>query len=188
MLRDDSREITYDKFIEMVEKDQIKEVILQSGTLTIVPKKQVSFYKETEYYTTQMEDETALTKRLEGTGIVFSIKPPDAVGEFVSMIVSVLLPTLLLFVMLMFLMRRMSKGGGGVMGVGALRRRIVTHREHYSAKALCNNRYKASRHCECADLPIFRKIARKNEQSGFSSLCGKFNEHITPRHAVKGKI
>ena len=129
MLRDDSREITYDKFIEMVEKDQIKEVILQSGTLTIVPKKQVSFYKETEYYTTQMEDETALTKRLEGTGIVFSIKPPDAVGEFVSMIVSVLLPTLLLFVMLMFLMRRMSKGGGGVMGVGKSRAKAYIQAE-----------------------------------------------------------
>lgn len=121
MLKDNSSEITYDKFIEMVEKDQVKEVILQSGTLTIVPKKKVSFYQEIEYYTVQMEDETALTKRLEGTGIIFSIKPPDAVGEFVSTLVSVLLPTILLFVMLMFVMRRMSKGGGGVMGVGKSR-------------------------------------------------------------------
>ena len=32
MLKDGSSEITYDKFIEMVEKDQIKEVILEVGS------------------------------------------------------------------------------------------------------------------------------------------------------------
>ena len=35
-------EITYDKFIEMVDKDQIKEVTLQSGILTVEPKLQGS--------------------------------------------------------------------------------------------------------------------------------------------------
>ena len=32
MLQDHSSEITYDKFIDMVEKDQVKEVTLQSDT------------------------------------------------------------------------------------------------------------------------------------------------------------
>lgn len=128
MLKDNSSEITYDKFIDMVEKDQIKEVTLQSGTLTIVPKTQLSPYQELKYYTNQMEDEAALTKRLEGKDIIFSAEPPDAMGEFLSMMLSVLLPTVLLFAMLMFFMRRMNKGGG-VMGVGKSRAKAYIQKE-----------------------------------------------------------
>ena len=128
MLQDHSSEITYDKFIDMVEKDQVKEVTLQSDTLTIVPKKQTSPYSEITYYTNQVEDETALTKRLEGTGIIFKSEPPDAFGEFMSMMLSVLLPTLLLFVLLMFFIRRMNKGGG-MMGVGKSRAKAYVQKE-----------------------------------------------------------
>lgn len=128
MLKDNSSEITYDKFIDMVEKDQIKEVTLQSGTLTIVPRVQLSPYQELKYYTNQMEDEAALTKRLEGKDIIFSSEPPDAMGEFLSMMLSVLLPTVLLFAMLMFFMRRMNKGGG-VMGVGKSRAKAYIQKE-----------------------------------------------------------
>ncbi len=129
MLQDNSSEITYDKFISMVEKDEIKSVTLQSDTLTIVPKKQLNPYQEISYYTNLTEDETALTKRLEGTGIIFKSEPPDAFGEFVSMMLSVLLPSVLLFVLLMFFMRRMSKGGGGMMGVGKSRAKAYVQKE-----------------------------------------------------------
>ena len=117
MLKDNSSEISYDKFIDMVDKDQVKEVTIQSSTLTIVPKKQNSKYEDMSYYTTKTEDSTALTKRLEGKGIKFETDPPDVFGEFVAMILSVVLPTLLLFGLLMFSMRRMNKGGG-IMGMG----------------------------------------------------------------------
>lgn len=128
MLKDNSSEITYDKFIDMVEKDQIKEVTLQSGTLTIVPKQQVSSFGEQTYYTNQMETEDALTKRLEGTDIIFQSEPPDAMGELLSMLLSILLPTVVLFGMLMFFMRRMNKGGG-VMGVGKSRAKAYIQKE-----------------------------------------------------------
>lgn len=117
MLKDNSSEISYDKFIDMVDKDQVKEVTIQSNTLTIVPKKQNSKYEDMSYYTTKTEDSTALTKRLEGKGIKFETDPPDVFGEFIAMILSVVLPTLLLFGLLMFSMRRMNKGGG-IMGMG----------------------------------------------------------------------
>lgn len=130
MLQDNSSEITYDKFISMVEKGEIKSVTLQSDTLTIVPKKQLNPYQEISYYTNLTEDETALTKRLEGTGIIFKSQPPDAFGEFVSMMLSVLLPSVLLFVLLMFFMRRMSKGGGGMMGVGKSRAKAYVQKEN----------------------------------------------------------
>ncbi len=129
MLKDSSSEISYDKFIDMVEKEQIREVTIQSGgTLTIVPKKQESRFSEMSYYTNQVEDENALTQRLEGTGIEFHREPPDAFGELVAMLVSVLLPTLLLFGLLTIFMRRMNKGGG-MMGVGKSRAKAYIQKE-----------------------------------------------------------
>ena len=120
-------EITYDKFIEMVEKDQIKEVTLQSGVLTVEPKLHDSFEKK-QYRVNQMENIDALTARLEGKGIIFQYEQPDAMLEILSMLLSVLLPTVLMFGMLMFFMRRMNKGGG-VMGVGKSRAKAYIQQE-----------------------------------------------------------
>lgn len=129
MMSDKSSEITYDKFIEMVDKDQIKEVTLQSGVLTVVPKLQKSYQKES-YKVNQMEDTSALTQRLEGKGIIFKYEQPDVMGEFVSTMIGLLLPTVVLFFMLMYLMRRMNKGsGGGIMGVGKSRAKAYIQKE-----------------------------------------------------------
>ena len=129
MMSDKSSEITYDKFIEMIDKDQIREVTLQSGVLTVVPKLQKSYQKES-YKVNQMEDTSALTERLEGKGIIFKYEPPDVMGEFVSTMISVLLPTVVLFFMLLYFMRRMNKGsGGGIMGVGKSRAKAYIQKE-----------------------------------------------------------
>ena len=129
MLSGDSSEITYDKFIEMVDKDQVKEVTLQSGVLTVEPKIQESFYQNVTYRVNQMESVDALTERLEGKDITFHYEQPDAVGEFVSMMASILLPTIAMFLMLMFFMRRMNKGGGGIMGVGKSRAKSYVQKD-----------------------------------------------------------
>lgn len=128
MLKDNSSEISYDKFIKMVDNGEVKKVTLQSDTLTIVPKQQDSDFSEKAYYTNQMESEDKLTERLEGTGIKFQSQPPDAVSEVVAMLVSVLLPTLLLFALLMIFMRRMNKGGG-MMGVGKSRAKAYIQKD-----------------------------------------------------------
>ena len=128
MLKDNSSEITYDKFIEMVDDGDVKEVTLQSNTLTITPKHQSSGFSEEVYYANQMESVDKLTERLEGTGIKFEYKKPDAAGEIISMLVSVLLPTILLFVLLTVFMRRMNKGGG-MLGVGKSRAKAYIQKD-----------------------------------------------------------
>ena len=50
-------------------------------------------------------------------------------GESVSTMISVLLPTVVLFFMLMFFMRRMNKGGNGIMGVGKSRAKAYVQKE-----------------------------------------------------------
>ena len=127
--RDESTEITYDKFIEMVEDGQVRSVTLQSEVLTIVPKRGSSSTSTITYYTNQLEDENALTQRLEGKGVIFKSEPPDAMREVIATIVSVLLPTLLMFGLLMLLMRRMGGTTGGIMGIGKSRARNYVTRE-----------------------------------------------------------
>ena len=129
MLRDNSSEISYDKFISMVEKGQVQKVVLRSDTLEITPKKLNTTLQGAEYYTSLMEDRTALTARLEKAGIIFYAEQPDAVAQFVEMMISILLPSLLLFGMMMLLMRRMSKSGGGIMGVGKSRAKAYIQKE-----------------------------------------------------------
>ena len=129
LLKDNTSEITYDKFIDMVEEGQIREVVVETETLKIIPKNQNSAFRDNTYYTNKLEDDNELAKRLEGKGVIFRSEPPDALAEIISMILSVVLPTLLMFGMLMFLMRRMNKGGGGIMGVGKSRAKAYIQKE-----------------------------------------------------------
>ncbi|MBP3900242.1 MAG: ATP-dependent zinc metalloprotease FtsH [Blautia sp.] len=129
VLKDSSSEITYDKFIDMIEKDQIREVTLESDTIRIKPKTRDTILQDTTYYTTVLEDTTALTERLEGTGIIFKAEAPDLLGEFVGALLSVLLPAILLFAMMMLFMRRMNKNGGGMMGVGKSRAKAYIQKD-----------------------------------------------------------
>ena len=102
---------------------------MMSDKSSEITKIQKSYYQNASYKVNQMEDVDALTKRLEGTGIVFHYEQPDAMGEFVSTMISVLLPTVGVFFMLMFLMRRMNKGGSGIMGVGKSRAKAYIQKE-----------------------------------------------------------
>lgn len=113
----------------MVDKDQIKEVTLQSGILTVEPKLQGSSYKKMTYRVNQMENIDALTKRLEGKDIIFKYEQPDALMEALSMLLSIVLPTVVMFGMLMFFMRRMNRGNGGIMGVGKSRAKAYVQKE-----------------------------------------------------------
>ena len=146
MLKDNSSEITYDKFIEMVDDGDVKEVTLQSNTLTITPKHQSSGFSEEVYYANQMESVDKLTERLEGTGIKFEYKKPDAAGEIISMLVSVLLPTILLFVLLTVFMRRMNKGGG-MMGVGKSRAKATFRKIQELLSGMWQGRMRPRNHC-----------------------------------------
>ena len=129
-----SREITYDKFIEMLDEGEIKSVVLQDGVLTIVPRDQKVEGIEFQYSTTSMEERTALTARLtaaeEKTGqkITFNEIKPDPTGSVIYTIISLLVPFLLLIVGMNWLMKKMSiMGQGG--GVGKSKAKAYVQKE-----------------------------------------------------------
>ena len=123
-----SKEIAYSEFIRMVNDDEVEKVILESGELRITPTKKKDQVLELEYTTTAMEDATELTKRLDGTRIIFSEKPPDMTGSVVSAILSFVLPIAIMFFGISFIMKRFNKGGG-MMGVGKSKAKEYVQKE-----------------------------------------------------------
>ncbi|MDD3339046.1 MAG: ATP-dependent zinc metalloprotease FtsH [Lachnospiraceae bacterium] len=124
-----SREITYDKFLSMLAEDEIKEVELDGDTLNIKPKEQTSTFGEMTYYTTAIEDATALTERLADTGVKFSKKAVDIASSIISGIISFLVPIILVVVVFSFFMNRMNKGGGMMGGVGKSKAKAYVQKE-----------------------------------------------------------
>lgn len=123
-----SQEITYDQFIEQVEKGAIKEVIIEGSTLTIVPKEQPYQNFEVTYSTYLVGDENSLSALLEKYEVSFYKNPPNQTSTLVWSILSMLIPFALLIIGANIIMRHMSKGGG-MMGVGKSKAKAYVQKE-----------------------------------------------------------
>ena len=122
-----NKKISYDEFIEKVEKGEIEKVVIDTDEIEITPKKQEDKYVKNTFYTTRVEDE-GLTDRLLKAGVTFEQKESSSSDYIIAVIVSYVLPIVLVWVLLSFLMRRMTKGGG-VMGVGKSNAKIYVQKE-----------------------------------------------------------
>ena len=136
-----SQEISYTKFMDMVEKGEVKEVTIDSEKITIIPKTEAEKNQENEnsqggitqgsnwftqfgagsqvqYYTGLIEDPDMYDK-LDKAGVEVSSTIPDSTSMMIlNLVFSVIVPFVLVFVLLSFLMRRVSKSSGGMMGIG----------------------------------------------------------------------
>lgn len=110
-----SEEITYDKFLAMVDDGKVEEVEIQSDKLVIKAKKQEGERVAKEYYTGIVDDET-LSKRLYRAGVKYSHTIPDTTSAVVLNILLTILPIALIVGMFVYMSRKM--GTGGMMGVG----------------------------------------------------------------------
>lgn len=127
------REITYNEFINMVESGEVENVEIDTDQITIYPKAEESTntlygMPTITYYTGRIEDDT-LTQRLLDNKVSVNGVVPDGSGMLLSIILTYVLPILLMWVLLSFLFRKMSKGGGGVMGVGKSNAKVYVEKE-----------------------------------------------------------
>lgn len=109
------KEITYDEFLTMLEKDEIKTASIGSDKIYIEPVKQASSLKKVTYYTNLTPDYD-IVDRLWKAGVTFSEKKePNTMN-----VISYIFPLLLLGLMFFFTIRMFGKnsGGGGIFGVG----------------------------------------------------------------------
>ena len=130
-----SREISYSKFLEMLENNQVAAVEEEGGMLTITPREQKEQGVEYQYSTRMMESGGELVNRLEnaeeasGEEIAFNSREPDTTGSLVFSLFTLLLPVILLFVGMNWIIRRMNKSGGMMGGVGKSRAKAYVQKD-----------------------------------------------------------
>jgi len=123
-----NQKITYDEFIKKVEAGEVASVLINQGEIEITPAGQENAYIPIKYYTVAVDD-PGLTDRLLKAGVPFEQKETDSSSVIVSILMTYVLPLLIFWVLIGFVMRRMSRGGGGIMGVGKSNAKIYVQKE-----------------------------------------------------------
>ena len=121
------QEISYNEFIAMVEEGKVDKVVVDSDQITIIPKQQDNPLMPLTYYTGVVDDPER-SDRLLKAGVTYSQEIPDSSGTITYILVSYVLPLVLVWVALSFLMKHMNKGGG-VMGVGKSNAKVYVEKE-----------------------------------------------------------
>ena len=111
-----AKEITYNKFLKMVDDGKVEKVEIQNDKIMIVTKKDKDSGISQEYYTGVVNDDE-LTKRLEKAGVEFNQEIPDTTSAVAMNVILTFLPIAFFVGMIVWMTKRMSKGGG-MMGIG----------------------------------------------------------------------
>lgn len=139
-------EISYDKFLTMVDDGKVEKVTIESTKIYITLKDDAKDKKGTssdivsqleeksgeekapDYYTGVVRDEN-LSDRLYKAGVEYEQRIPDTASSMIfEIFITVILPILLLLILFNFLMKRMSKGGG-MMGIGKSNAKVYVEKE-----------------------------------------------------------
>jgi len=132
------KEISYNEFITMLEEGKVDSVEIGSDRVFIKPKTEdkkpgIAMYlyggvSTMTYYTGLIEDEDTLTGRLLEHNVPVKGQVADSSGMIISFLLTYVVPILLMWVLLSFLFRKMSKGGGP-MGVGKSNAKVYVQKE-----------------------------------------------------------
>lgn len=132
------KEISYNEFIQMLDAGDVESVEIASDRVIITPKAEektqtMGFYMyggmpSITYYTGKIEDDDTLTQRLLKYDVPVKGQVADRSGVIISFLLTYVVPILLMWVLLSFLFRKMSKGGGP-MGVGKSNAKVYVQKE-----------------------------------------------------------
>lgn len=113
-----TKEITFDEFLDMVEEGEVKAVAFESnGRILITPKESISPLAQFRYYTGYLNDDDLLPL-LKEKNVKIKAEIQNTNSTFLDLLLMYALPVAIVWIGLGFLMRKMSKGGGGMMGIG----------------------------------------------------------------------
>ena len=132
------KELTYNEFIGMVEEGKVESVVIGSDRIYIEPKTEQEIQSpllylygmkpSVTYYTGRIESGDTLTARLLEHNVEVKGQVANGTSTVISFLLSYVFPFLLMWVLLSFLFRKMSKGGGP-MGVGKSNAKVYVQRE-----------------------------------------------------------
>ncbi|MEO2239767.1 ATP-dependent zinc metalloprotease FtsH [Dorea sp. YH-dor226] len=109
-------EISYNEFLDKVDKGEVEKVVIQNDKIVITEKKSKDSGVEKEYYTGVVRDDT-LSERLYEAGVEYEQEIPDTTSSIIAEVIFTFLPIAFLVGMIVWMTRKMAKGGG-MMGIG----------------------------------------------------------------------
>lgn len=161
LMQDNSpEEISYDKFLKLVDEKKVETVTIDTSRIYItlkdsarkeerrkaqgenqnltedfisqmedaVGQKEKGEERQPDYYTGKVSDDT-LSERLYEAGVEYGQKIPDTMSSIVlELFITVILPIVMFMILINFLMKRMSKGGG-MMGIGKSNAKVYVEKE-----------------------------------------------------------
>ena len=113
---DSDQEITYNKFLKMIDEKKVEKVEIKSDRILITAKKESGDKVNREYYTGRMNDDQ-LVEKLEKAKIDFNQEVPDTTSAIVAQYAMNIIPLVIFIALIVWTTRKMSKGGG-MMGIG----------------------------------------------------------------------
>ena len=123
-----SSEISYSKFIQLLDNGQVESVVINSDNLKVTLKNGGKLGNDTKTVIAT-EDENELTKRLDDANVEFKREKPNMAGELLYAILSFVVPVVLMFALISLFFRRMNKGGGMMGGVGKSKAKAYVQKE-----------------------------------------------------------
>ena len=121
-------EIQYSEFLDMLEKGEVGTVLVKTdGTIEITKKGTEKNIIKMTYYTGQFNDPD-LIQRLDDAGVTFKREIQKTTSGFVTVLLYYILPFVILYGILFFVFRNVSKGGG-MMGVGKSTAKMYVQKE-----------------------------------------------------------
>jgi cell division protease FtsH len=107
----ESKKITYDKFIDYVQAKKVSKVEVKTDKIVITMKKEKGEVKGKEYYTGVINDDD-LAKKLQAAGVKYEQDIPDNTSNMVLNLLMTFVPIALIVGMFIWMMKKMGKGGG----------------------------------------------------------------------------
>ena len=151
----DPQEISYDKFLKMVDEKKVEKVTIDSAKIYItltdearkeaikknqeentataelleqIEEKTAGGEREPDYYTGAVKDDT-LSQRLYDAGVEYEQNIPDTMSSLIfEVFITAIFPLILIFLLMNFVMKRMSKGSG-MMGIGKSNAKVYVEKQ-----------------------------------------------------------
>ena len=115
-------EITYSQFVKLLDNDKVESVLFESGKIYIETKNLQNGLIKKTFWTTAVNDPDLISElKNKYTDVEFKAESTSASNGIIIILLEYVVPLILFWALLMFVMRRVSggKGGpGGVFGVG----------------------------------------------------------------------
>ncbi|MCI8598272.1 MAG: ATP-dependent zinc metalloprotease FtsH [Lachnospiraceae bacterium] len=118
--------ITYNEFMEMLDKGEVESVEITSKQIKIISTSKTPMGGDVVYYTGIVPD-YQLEQKLSEAGVTYGAPIDDMKELIISVLVNILLPVLLMWAVFALVMRKM--GGGGVMGVGKSKAKVYIEKD-----------------------------------------------------------